>query len=68
MVSCVGLHNDERYWDEPDKFKPERFARENRGSIVPGTGRCRIRNILVVSSSLRFRNSLHFDSATKQPD
>ena len=36
MVSCVGLHTDERYWDKPNEFRPERFTKENKGNIVPG--------------------------------
>jgi cytochrome P450 len=30
MVSIYLSHRDERYWDEPEKFRPERFARNRK--------------------------------------
>lgn len=30
MVSIYLSHRDERYWDEPDRFRPERFARDKK--------------------------------------
>lgn len=36
-ISVAGLHYDERYYENPDKFDPERFNEENRGKIDPGT-------------------------------
>jgi len=29
----AGLHFDEKYWEEPYKFDPERFNSENKGKI-----------------------------------
>jgi cytochrome P450 len=33
LIPIVYLHHTERFWDEPKKFKPERFAPELRNSI-----------------------------------
>jgi cytochrome P450 family 6 len=35
MIPAIGLHLDERFWDEPEKFDPERFNEENVKKIVP---------------------------------
>ena len=32
----AGLHFDEKYWEEPYKFDPERFNSENKGKINGG--------------------------------
>lgn len=29
MIPTVGLHHDERFWENPEKFDPERFTEEN---------------------------------------
>ena len=33
LIPIIYLHHTERFWDEPDKFKPERFAPETRNNI-----------------------------------
>ncbi|OXA40039.1 cytochrome P450 9e2 [Folsomia candida] len=33
MVPVLGIHHDERYYSEPEKFDPERFSPENKGKI-----------------------------------
>ncbi len=33
----VSLQHDEKYWDNPKKFNPDRFSDENKDKIVPGT-------------------------------
>jgi cytochrome P450 family 6 len=35
LIPAIGLHHDERFWDEPEKFDPERFNEENVKKIIP---------------------------------
>ncbi|XP_036027836.1 cytochrome P450 3A11-like [Onychomys torridus] len=35
MVPIYVLHHDPEYWPEPEEFHPERFSKENKGSINP---------------------------------
>ncbi|XP_034478159.1 probable cytochrome P450 6w1 [Drosophila innubila] len=32
-VSTLAIHRDERYWPDPEKYDPERFAPENRNNL-----------------------------------
>jgi len=34
MVAPWTLHRDERWWDNPEEFRPERFSPENEANIV----------------------------------
>jgi len=33
IIPIVGLHHDEKYWNEPMKFDPERFSPQNKPNI-----------------------------------
>ncbi|XP_035716599.1 cytochrome P450 9e2 isoform X1 [Folsomia candida] len=33
LVPIIGIHHDERYYPEPEKFDPERFSPENKGKL-----------------------------------
>ncbi|KAK7806222.1 hypothetical protein U0070_008885, partial [Myodes glareolus] len=35
MIPVYALQHDSQYWPEPEKFLPERFSKENKGSINP---------------------------------
>ncbi|XP_049989007.1 cytochrome P450 3A25 isoform X2 [Alexandromys fortis] len=35
MMPIYPLHRDPEYWPEPEEFRPERFSKENKGSIDP---------------------------------
>lgn len=37
LIPIRGLHFDEQYWENPEKFDPERFSDENKDMIVQGT-------------------------------
>lgn len=36
-IPVYGIHRDEQYYPNPDKFDPERFSDENKDNIVPYT-------------------------------
>jgi cholestanetriol 26-monooxygenase len=36
-VNVMDFHLNERYFEDPDQFKPERFFKENRSKIVPNS-------------------------------
>uniref|UniRef100_A0A8D8JY63 Probable cytochrome P450 9f2 n=3 Tax=Culex pipiens TaxID=7175 RepID=A0A8D8JY63_CULPI len=36
-IPTIAIHNDPKFYPNPDKFDPERFSPENRSKIVPGT-------------------------------
>ena len=35
MINIWAIHNDERYWDKPDEFRPHRFLNKE-GKFVKG--------------------------------
>jgi len=35
LIPVIGIHNDERYYENPEKFDPERFTDENVKKRVP---------------------------------
>ncbi len=37
LIPVHGLHFDEKNWNEPRKFNPERFSDANKDKIVPGS-------------------------------
>lgn len=34
-VNAIGMQRDDKYFPEPEKFRPERFLPENAKNIVP---------------------------------
>lgn len=36
-IPIYGIHHDDRYYENPEKFDPERFNEENRRNIDPDT-------------------------------
>lgn len=36
-IPIFGIHHDDRYYKNPEKFDPERFNEENRRNIDPDT-------------------------------
>ncbi|KAL6083086.1 hypothetical protein STEG23_032662, partial [Scotinomys teguina] len=37
VIPTYALQHDPQYWPEPEEFHPERFSKENKGSIYPYT-------------------------------
>lgn len=37
LIQIYCIHNDPKYFPDPDRFDPERFSDENKGNITPGT-------------------------------
>lgn len=36
-IPIYGLHHDEKFYPNPERFQPERFSDENKDNIVPGS-------------------------------
>ena len=36
-IPILGLHRDPKYYNDPEKFDPERFSDENKHKILPFT-------------------------------
>lgn len=37
ILPVYGLHHDSKYYEEPEKFKPERFFKDNKENITKYT-------------------------------
>lgn len=37
IIPTASIHLDERFWNDPEKFDPERFNEENIQKILPGS-------------------------------
>lgn len=37
LFQIYGIHHDEKYFTEPEKFNPDRFSDENKNNIISGT-------------------------------
>ena len=36
-IPVIGLHYSREFFDDPEKFQPERFSEENKSKIIPGS-------------------------------
>jgi len=60
IILSIGLHLDPAYWPEPNKFDPERFSSDNKGSIDPvtfqtfggGPRQCLGKNVYIVETKV----------------
>ena len=78
LANIPGIHHDERYWDEPDIYRPERFLDQNpttagTGAYIPfGTGIriCpgqRLGRMATWTAATRIVRTLSFQTASDQP-
>ena len=78
LANIHGIHHDERYWQEPDVYRPERFLAENRATagqdaylpfgtgirICPGQ---RLGRMATWTAATRIVRTLGFQTADDQP-